>query len=266
MSQGYTLLVNSCDGFEDCWSPFFKLLTRYWLGPLPRVLLNTETTNWRYPGIDMEATQVQLGREGRLTWGECLGLALDRVDTPLVLYMQEDYFIESAVDVQLIDQLVRKMLEDPTIQHIGLTHFGCGHPMHATDDPLLWEIGPRARYRLSTQAGLWRTQTLRSYVLPWENGWMFELFGTFRSWKRRERFLTLARDQGHPAVTYQHTGIIKGQWARFVPALFKREGLDVDFQRRGMYDHDASALLRRFRLAREVCRRPWLSLKSLYEH
>lgn len=28
--MNYSILVNTCDKFEDCWNPFFKLLSIYW--------------------------------------------------------------------------------------------------------------------------------------------------------------------------------------------------------------------------------------------
>src|SRR5437899_7727180 len=116
----------------------------------------------------MQCTQVQhrSGDARRLTWSECLARALSEIKTPLVLYMQEDYFLERPVDMPLILDLVEIMRADPGIKHIGLTHFGSEGPSQPTKDPRLWEISQRARYRISAQAALWRVETLRSYLRP----------------------------------------------------------------------------------------------------
>lgn len=263
ISPPYTLLVNSCDSFSDCWTPFFTLLDRYWPRPHPPILLNTEKRDWSDARLEMSATRVQARIDRRLTWSECLEAALAQVKTPLVLYMQEDYFIESPVDAKRIDTLAQRMLESPEIGHIGLTHFGAGNPLLPNDAPGLSRVGAKASYRISTQAGLWQVDTLRSYILEWENAWMFELFGTVRSWKRNELFLTLDRTATKPAINYQHTGIVKGQWSAFVPALFERERIDMDFDKRGFSRTDISAIARRMKLLAQVVRHPGLAARSL---
>lgn len=236
--QKFTILVNSSDGFADCWEPFFKLFTLYWPNCNVKVILNTETTDWSFPGLDMHCTRLGVGTV-KLTWSECLIKALDQVDTPLVLYLQEDYFFEKPVDVRLVNELVDMMEADAKVKHIGLTHFGSYGPFHPTSDSRLWKIDQKARYRISTQAGLWRTATLRSYLKPEENGWMFEIYGTRRSRKREECFLTVNRDiycpKQTPVFQYTHTGIIKGKWHRDMPQLFTRHGIEVDFEKRGFY-------------------------------
>lgn len=260
----FTIIVNSCDSFEDCWLPFFTLFDRYWSTPRPPIILNTEQKQFSYPGLNLRASQVQHGVERRLSWSECLDAALATVKTPLVLYMQEDYFIEQAVDTAMVSEMAQRMLEDTTIKHIGLTHFGAGSPILPDKRPALSRIGPRASYRLSTQAGLWRTDALQSYLRPWESGWMFELFGTVRAWKRDDLFLTLDRATTVPAIAYQHTGIVKGQWSKFVPALFEREGITVDFDKRGFYEGNSSPLERRLRLLKAITANPQVAAKSLF--
>jgi hypothetical protein len=233
-----TILVNSSDGFSDCWEPFFKLFTIYWPNCKAKILLNTETADWSFPGLNLHCTKVGVGA-GKLTWSECLIRALDQVDTPLVLYFQEDYFLERLVDVSLVHELADMMEADGNVKHIGLTHFGSYGPFLPTSDPRLWKIDQKTRYRISTQAGLWRTETLRSYLKPEENGWMFEIYGTRRCRKREECFLTVNRDIYCPTQTpvfqYTHTGIIKGKWHQDMQQLFMRHGIEVDFEKRGFY-------------------------------
>ncbi len=238
LNDDFTILVNSCDGFADCWEPFFKLFTLFWPNCNVKVILNTETMDWSFPGLDLQCTQVGLG-VGRLTWSECLIKALDQVDTPLVLYLQEDYFFEKPVDDRLVYELADMMKTDSVVKYIGLTNIGSLGPFGATADPRLWKVTQKARYRISTQAGLWRTETLRSYLKPEENGWMFEIYGTKRASKREECFLTVNKDvycsEKAPVIQYTHTGIIKGKWHQNMPKLFARHNIEVDFEKRGIY-------------------------------
>jgi hypothetical protein len=260
--SSFTVLVNSSDGFEDCWSPFFTLLKKYWPEYESPILLNTEKKQYDHDGLNIQCTKVQGNRESRLTWSECLMAALSRVETPLVLYMQEDYFIEYPVDDQRVSELATLMLESPEIKHIGLTHFGSAPPFEPTSDERLWSISQGSRYRISTQAGLWRKEALLAALLPWESGWMFEIFGTMRSSKRVETFLTVRRDGTYPPIRYQHTGIIKGRWSRFAEPLFEKERIFVDFTRRGFYQEE-STIARKVVLLRKLLSNPRGSLRSI---
>ena len=233
----FTLLVNSCDAFSDTWPACFKLLRLNAEGlATDGIMLVTERKEYAYDGLDVRCSRANREIERYRTSSECLIDALDQLETPLVLYMQDDYFYERPLDVALVNDLARKMAEEPGIGHIGLTHMGSRGPFAPTDDERLWRIGQRANYRISTMTGLWRVEVLRSYLRPEENNWMFEIYGTRRAWRRKDHlFLTVSRDRPEP-VTYVHTGIIKGKWHRDIPALFARYDIPMAFERRGFYD------------------------------
>lgn len=260
----FTLVVNSCDAFEDTWVPFFTLLRNHASGlETDGIVLVTERKDYAFDGLNLRCSRANREHEGYRMASDCLLDALDAVKTPLMMYMQDDYFIDSPVNVALINQLAEKMAVDPGIGHIGLTHFGSHGPFTPADDPRLKAIGPRAKYRISTQAGLWRVDTLRSYLRAEENAWMFEIYGTRRSWKRNDLFLTV--DPASPApISYTHTGIIKGRWHRAMPKLFARHEIPMDFERRGFYDPPPT-VVRKWRTFRTLLSRPkdlWRGLRG----
>jgi hypothetical protein len=262
-----TIIVNTCDAFEDCWQPFFSLFARYWPEYRAPVLLNTEKKTWSTPLVDVTCTQVGTGAENgtRKPWSDCLIQALDQVQTPLVLYLQEDYFVQDKVDTESIETLSQIMLLNPEIKHIGLTHFGSVGPFEPTSDPRLWRISRKSRYRISTQAGLWRVEALKSYLVPGESGWMFEILGTIRSRRRNEEFLTVSRDYFGPRqriVDYVHTGIVKGKWHPEIPTVFEKHALKMDFAKRGFYKQPAW-LVRKFETGKTLLANPRLVLKTL---
>ena len=108
----YTILVNSSDGYNDCWDPFFTLFNKYWPDCNAPIMLNTEYKSYNFFGLDVKASQVNLGFNRRLTWSECLIEAIKKIDTPLILYFQEDYFIEKDVMVETINEFATKMLQE----------------------------------------------------------------------------------------------------------------------------------------------------------
>ena len=263
-APSFTLLVNSCDKFEDTWEPCFKLLKANGVEAFDSdgIMLVTErTAEVAAEGLPVRCSRANREVEGRRTWSACLDDALAQLRTPLVLYIQDDYFMERPMDAETVNALARKMIDDPSIAHIGLTHQGSRGPFTPTADERLWSIGARAGYRISTQAGLWRVPTLRAYLRPEENGWMFEIYGTRRSWRETETFLTVNRDLPEP-IEYVLTGIIKGRWHRAMPALFARYGIPMDFSKRGFYD-EPPTLLRKWETFRTLLADPAGMAKGL---
>ncbi|SFG62156.1 hypothetical protein [Pedobacter insulae] len=259
----YTILVNSSDNFEDCWDPFFTLYQKYWNVANVPILLNTEfKTGYRFGNLPIKCSAANAASPGRrLSWSECLMTALQQIDTDLVLYLQEDYFIEAPVNAALIEEMVKMMQANEEIKYIGLTHFGNFPPFApwAADGRVVKVLN--SRYRISTQAGIWRRDTLLNYLKPEENGWMFEIFGTQRAKLRNELFLTLNRE-APPAVLYTHTGIIKGKWHPAMPALFAKNGIAVDFARRGLY-RAKPFLLRKLETGMKLLKDPFVFYKGM---
>jgi hypothetical protein len=263
----YTVFVNSCDAYEDCWAPYFRLLSLHWPDCSAPIVLNTEKKVRSFGEMSVTCTAVASGSSlaQSATWSECLLAGLKGVHTPLVLYMQEDYFLMSSVNSAAIDAMAAEMLKDETIKHIGLTHFGAKGPFLPSSNPLLWTVPAQAGYRISTQAGLWHVPTLRSYLRADENAWMFEIFGTERSRARKEAFLTVNRDyfcEGNRIVDYLHTGVIKGRWHPGVETLFAHSGISIDLSRRGFY-REPPAWIRKAETVSRLLAKPSLLMRLL---
>jgi hypothetical protein len=240
-----TVLINTSDGFEDCWDPFFTLFKRYWPDcPYPLVL-NTETKSFNFPGLQLTCSQVAQRAGRRLNWSQCLMACLDSIPTPHVLYLQEDFFLEGPVRSNLIDTLADE-LRAGRADVVRLMECGGSGPWHPTANDLLWRVDQKAQYRIALQAALWRKATLRSHLRRHESPWQLEVFGSGRARRKRgETVLCVNRDRFHgpgkELFPYTPTGVVKGRWEAFVPALFGREGLAMDYSQRGFYDRNAPA-------------------------
>lgn len=82
-----TLLVNSCDAYADLWQPFFTLLKRYFV-PLPaEILLNTETKDFAFDGLNLRCVHSTAP-----TYGERMTDALREVKTEYTLLLLDDFF------------------------------------------------------------------------------------------------------------------------------------------------------------------------------
>jgi hypothetical protein len=261
----FTVLVSSCDGFSDTWEPFFHLYSENLILPEANLLLITERKEFTYPGLDIRCTRANRTRQERLTWAECVLDALDQIETELVFYVQDDYFIERPANSAAIAQVANRMIRSPQIASVALTHHSTQGPFLPFDGseelPRLVEVSKKAAYRISLQAAMWRKECLKSYLVSDENAWMFEIFGTRRSSRRTgERLLSIAPEE-QDLLTYTHTGIIKGRWHPAMPELFRAHGIPVDFSRRGFYEAPPR-LLRKAQTFRKVLSSPGKMMRA----
>jgi hypothetical protein len=264
--SSYTILVNSCDAFSDCWSPFFTLFQHYWPGCRAPIILNTERLDFTWPGLNVRASRVARNELHKLTWSKALVGCLDQIETDQVLYVQEDYFLNAVVEGALIDEF-SKLMKRENVATVQLTPFGSDGPFRATAHPLLWEIDMRAPYRIALQAALWDVSKFRSYTRSHENAWQFEMLGTVRSRRMPDVFCAVNRDifcvDGRQIFPYVKTGIIKGQW--YQPAvvdLFQRHRIDIDYSARGFF-RERSRTVERLRTCARILGQPADLVRSL---
>ena len=235
----YSVFVNSTDSFEDAWEPFFRLLHDYW-PDAAHVTLNTETKTYSHASIDVTSTQVARDGCERVPWGECMLRALDHIPTELFVYLQDDYFLYDAVDVERIDEAAR-IVEGEGLDCLRLMECGGGGPWEPTTYPWLWSVSRHAKYRIALQAGLWTKAGMRKYLRRHESPWQMEVWGSRRAERIPGRIWCVSRDvygDGQPQIIpYVPTGIVKGGWNReVVEHLFAQHGIEVPFERRGWWN------------------------------
>jgi hypothetical protein len=235
-----SIFVNTSDNFEDCWHPFFVLFARYWPNcPYP-IVLNTESKDYSFKGLNIVCTKVAQNENRRLTWSECLARALDSVATPYILYLQEDYFLEAAVKEDTL-KIMLDALRAGQADVIRLSEAEGGGPWIKQAGTPIWQVARRAKYQVSLQAALWRKDFLRAQVRLHETAWQLESFGSMRLRRQKAKIFCVNRDlysgKNKEILPYTPTGVIAGKWVRqVVEPLFAAHEITVDFAQRGFYD------------------------------
>lgn len=237
MRSGFTVLVNSCDAYQDCWEPFFCLFRKHWPDCDAPIVLNTESRSFVFQGLDIRCPCVSRTAGRQLGWGGRLMRTLDVVETDIVLLILDDFFILSPVQTGVVRGFVDLMASDD-LTHILLSE--APGPNKPSPYPLLVARGQRAPYRLSLQVGLWNRDRLKSYLRPHESAWQTELWGSRRAWRKQDSFFCLdveGHDRVLPVEYFDTGGIARGKWieSKVVP-LFKAHGIGVNFSERGFYD------------------------------
>lgn len=258
--------VNSSDGFQDCWVPFLTSFDRY--GSVLRegpVYLNTERIAYDWPGINLKATCTwPVSETKRPSWSECFIRGLHQIREPYVLYLQEDYFLKQAVDDAYIAGALDAIRRDESVGVIYLNQYGPQFKQSQRYSDSLVEILPPSRYLVCTQAAIWRKDFLLSLIRSWENGWMFEIFGSLRSRHARHKFLSIQPEimRRSPVFDYIYTGVIKGKWKEECESFFKQNGILVDLSKRGIYQQRGRTKSR-LEVAWKLCAYPTGFLRSL---
>jgi hypothetical protein len=252
MQNNYSLLINTCDNFEDCWIPFFKLFTIYWPDYKGRIYLNTEYKDFSYLGLDIVCTKVcevnKVPRNKRATWSQCLKWALEQIDTDIVLYMQEDYFLNNNVKTERVDYFYNLMDKNIEIPNIQLTNAGIP-AIDKANFEYLCISNPNYFSYVSCQAAFWRKQVLISIIREHETAWNFEWWGSKRAKYLDYEFLVVAPTYFKPTenliMSYVLTGVVGGKWHKDVIELFKKHNLKIDFKKRGFYDENTKPTIKK---------------------
>ena len=262
------IFVNTSDGFQDCWPPFFELFRRYGgsLCSLP-VYLNTERAEFADTRGSIYCTKTWAETEvNRPSWSQCLRRGLDLVQEDYVLYLQEDYFFKCPVPEKLLEDARTILDADAKIGVVYLTPKGPRIQKAAPYSEMFVEICPPADYLVSTQAALWRRDYLRSLVRDWENGWMFEKFGSLRALRSPRRMLSVSQRaiENGEFLDYVWTGVMKGKWNAECVELFREHHIEMDFERRGFYE-EGSRLKSRLEVLKKLFGQPWPALRSVFD-
>ncbi len=259
MDKRCSILVCSCDKNEDIWPYFFYFFKKYYPTCQFPVYLNTETKG--YSDSDMPVTSLHAHKpsdpEG---WSYRLRSYLNAMDSEYVIILLEDFFFTDYVRVDELECCMQRMDEDQSIANFI---FDSGrHMCHESEFPEYLIQDRKAPFRLCLQAGIWRRTTLLKYLRNHENPWQFEVWGSKRARRWKEKSFVLKENE--PKVfTYPSGGAIAdNRWRGDEICKFMMEnGLNVDFTQRGIYypgDPRKTEIVRR-----SFVQKVWQVFKSL---
>ena len=226
-----TLLVNSCDAYKDLWDPFFQLLNSNWPHcPYP-VVLNTESEEYSCRYLQVSICHAESSAE---PWGKRLYNCVKKIQTPYIIFLLDDFFLEAPVDTGKISQCIEWMEQDHNIATFSFV-------------PTLWEDIDdkkypgflrrpfRCNYKVNCQAAVWRRDCLLKLIRKHETPWEFEVFGSSRARKYRDWTFYAANKSGNCAFQYPFGGVLHGgKWTPLaVNSMISRE-IAVNYEVHGI--------------------------------
>lgn len=240
MNKDCTLFLSTYDGGEDLWEGFFKALSVQWPNMNMRIVLNTETKSYSYPGFVIESFQPSLHK--KQTWSERIIESLKHVETDLVLLFLEDFWLDSQVDDVFFKKTVEWMKQNPDVANFS--YYPCLPGLNIQDFRFeRFELRPQVcEYKLNCQVGLWRTKELISFFRPHESPWDWEIWGSMRASRYKQKFYSL-RWNAPLVFSYGDnlTGCVvrRGRWVKgTVIPLAEKYSLQIDYSIRGFETFD----------------------------
>lgn len=233
-----TILVNSCDAYEDIWDPFFRLFRVYWEDCPYEIVLNTESKKYELEGINIQCLQLY-SENKKVPYGKRILEHLKYVKTKYVLILIDDFFLNDYVDNNEIEKC-RTWMEDN--QNIAAFFFA---PVKDQGNIVSekykgYEKRPKVGvYKVSFQAALWRTTDFIESWKKHENPWEWEKQATFRSFFNNKEYYVRSKDAPNPidygAKYGEAWNVVAGLWCvESVDENFRKNGIDVDYEKRGI--------------------------------
>jgi len=227
-----TIIVSSCDKYSFVWEPFFESLFKHWpslqttSSKVPIILISN-TKQYNHPRVQT----IKIADE--ISWADNMLTALQQVKTPLVLYLQDDYWLDKRVDENRLAQLATILRKGNTafIQtSVNDLRFQNGLA-HETVPDMVYRK-KFSHYKVSLQAGLWDKASLEYLLRSGESPWAFEILGSIRAHGYPKAFLSLVNDEPIHYINASHLGHIvpeaiaytKAQNIGFDPGNFPRLG------------------------------------------
>lgn len=218
MRDDCTVLCCSCDKYVDVLSTFVRLFRRFWTECPFELALVTETDS-HLDGFD----RVIACGTGKC-WSEMLVEALDKISTPYVMLLMDDYFLEASVDHELVLRRLEQMKRLNAANLRLIPNPRGGHPIED-----LLEYPKNIAYCVSCQTGFWAKDYLRGIAVKTKSAWEFERYGSFMVGEEKRPILHTAEKE-FPFVDAVH----KGCWEKSGIRICRDNGIEIDFSKRGL--------------------------------
>lgn len=233
-----TVLVNSCDLYEDTWYPFFKLLQIQWPDCPYRIVLNTETKKYNCPFMNVETINSGNG----LSWTARLKYVLNKIDSKYVLFFLEDFFLQKEVEKDAFSKALSIIEQNDDVGLIHFTPVEKQMPVPENDlENCFYELPVRKRtLRTRVAVSLFRKDYFLKLLYKDENPWQYERESHIRS--MFAGYKIIRQDYSLYQPTFYYTldhdigiGVTSRKWLKNNKAFFESMGIyDVNYDRLGI--------------------------------
>lgn len=246
--QNLTILINTCDSYDDLWEPFFKLFKKFG-GELAKcpIVLNTESKKFTYEDLNISCPN---NFDKTIEWGRRLKETLKTIKTDYVLFLLDDFFLQRPADTETIAQCIKWLDENKNVgafNFISIEQAKIEHQTYKNFCLMPLEM----QYRVNAQACVWRKDILDKSILDIESPWEWEIFGNIRNSVLLKDVEIYALKYGvispynYNFIQYQkssennivvESAIMRGKWdLKCIKKCFEENDINIDYSIRGIY-------------------------------
>lgn len=233
-----TIIINTCDAYEDVWELFFCAFQEYWPDCKYKITLNTERKQKIINNCNVHIQNFN-SPNGKDIWGLRLKQTLNACESKYVLMLYDDFILEGRVDQEKIANCIHWLNNNPNIAVFYFTN----NPVNVNINDGRFEhfelIPRRGDYRLNSAPGVWRREKLIKYIDEKDNPWAWEFFGSYRTYGDADLFYCVQKEHEN-IYPYNHSmggAIYRGKWVgKVVLPLISKYKLQIDVSKRGLAD------------------------------
>lgn len=173
MNNDITLLVGTCDKYSFLWKEFVYLFDKYWDASIliDKYFMTESKTDDTLSGF-------KFIKNDKVPYSNCLISTLDKISTPYVLWMQDDYFLRRTLPKKTFDGYL-KFVKDNNVDRLGICEDSKYYTKHYFTNGI-FKLDQKSEYSISMQSSIWNTEFFKSCLVPNENPWQFEINGSQR--------------------------------------------------------------------------------------
>lgn len=211
-----TLLVNTCDAYHDVLDLFFLALNESWKFFNYEIIVNSEFVPYKNKKYNIINSTYD-AHEKILGWGARVKKALLMTDSDYIIFMLDDYIIESDVDQKRIDEIIIFMSKN--IEYSG--HYLTLHPLNSNKKIVFkdsFEIDPSVAYKVNTGPAIWRRSVLVDLLDDMDDPWSWEFFAQYKDNASCLKLLTVGSKDSN-IINYRSDlggAVYRGKWVKEV--------------------------------------------------
>lgn len=223
-----SILVVGFDGYADVWNHFFELMNKYWPNR-PKTYLATSEAKPEYEGVEV----VTAGPNTE--WSLRARAGLEKITTPYVILMLEDFFITDYVDNTLVKECLELVEQDNILFYQILVQlikqtWEKGKPYKG--NKRIHIIPSDKKYGINLQAAIWNTDFLKEKIGNENyNAWIFEMNQLDSEKYNQEKIEYLIDDRNILNIT--HT-VVQSKYLRGAVRKIEKQGYHIDLNERPM--------------------------------
>lgn len=228
--EDLSIVVFSCDKYQELWTPFFELLFKNWSSlktSNAQVPIYLVANSQKYD--DPRVTTINIQNEK--SWSDNALTVLASVKTKYVLIVLEDYFFTRIDEKRLLN--VFNFIKSTDVAYCQIAYNGTDVAIRKKTEvfPGVAEKDRYELWRTSLQSCIWRTKDMAHILRSGESIWAFEVAGTTRSQGLFGKFLTIFDNQPVDYLNMVQQRYLNSNNIKVIESMgvtFKRVKLDLD--------------------------------------